>query len=560
MDMQMARIGLFFDGQAELQRWSHQENIFERFIIEVLEHARVPYQMIDDISKFNTVDLLIVGLASENHLIKEALLEYAASGGIVISYGGLELLSQELGCKILPPLEAGYLVLPAEFGQEDPLRYLKANPWQYIDSESVKQTGELSGDDQKSAALLQIPVGKGYVDRWAINIPETIVGLQQGTSPVTEDGIPAPDGTANLDEGILKADDGFELDWEKDRKTTETGMPYFFTPYADLWREVLLGHLTRRALDKGLTLPVLEYWPAGVQHMAMISFDSDMNINEAAEATLQVLKQEDVQTTWCIIAPGFSKEIYEKAKVDGHELALHYNALEAEDGVWSEEAFLEQLEWLKGAADETNFTSNKNHYTRFEGWGELFQWCEKNGIQADQTRGPSKKGNVGFLFGTCQPYFPISLADEQNRFYDVMEIGFLTQDMNHPSLADTTIIQPFLEKAKRVDGVAHFLFHQHHIYHLPKVKEALIEVVRKARAAGFTFWTSKQINDWERARRTLTVSANGRLEVLGAAELPDVKVWIPLADADAEERGLTYKYGLPGKTQVLQVQLNKVEL
>ncbi|MBS4191609.1 hypothetical protein KHA94_15575 [Bacillus sp. FJAT-49705] len=555
----MARIGLFFDRQAEFDCWFNQNNIFERYLIEVLEHARVPYQLIDDISAFKTVDLLIVGFSNEDKDTKKALMKYATSGGIVISYGGLDFLCQDLGCTKMSTMDTGYADLMKYLDQENPLRFLQAHPWKNISSDAVRVYGELKSDTQQAAALLQIPMGDGHFDRWAVNIPSTIVSLQQGTKPIIEDGIPASDGTANIDEGILKADDGFELDWGVDREFTETGMPYFSIPYADLWREAIIGHLIRRALDKGLTLPVIEYWPAEVNHVALISFDSDMNINQAAEVTLQVLKEEDVQTTWCMIAPGFSSEIYKKAKANGHELAFHFNALDAEEGVWSETAFNEQLEWLKKEIGEKNLTSNKNHYTRFEGWGELFQWCEKNGIKADQTRGPSKKGNVGFLFGTCHPFFPISMSDEKNRFYDVLEIGFLTQDMNHPSLADTTIIEPFLEKVKRVNGVGHFLFHQYHVYHLPEVKNALVQFIREAKSKGFTFWTSKQINDWERARRQLTIFISGGLKVISDIEMPDIKVWIPASDIDSEDE-LVYKFGLAGKRKILSVQLNKVGL
>src|SRR5690606_27671477 len=123
--------------------------------------------------------------------------------------------------------------------------------------------------------------------------------------------------------------------------------------------------------------------------------DSDINKDDHAYTTLELLQEVGLQTTWCMLEPGYSKPIYEQVKAAGHELAFHYNGLEAQKGIWSEEEFARQLQWLKDAADIQEVTSNKNHYTRFEGWDELFAWCEKYGIAADQTRGPSKKGNVG---------------------------------------------------------------------------------------------------------------------------------------------------------------------
>ncbi|MFD0960906.1 hypothetical protein [Paenibacillus chungangensis] len=352
------------------------------------------------------------------------------------------------------------------------------------------------------------------------------------------DGIPAPDGTAAIDEGILKADDGMELDWKWDREHTETGMPYFAYPYADYWRQVLLSHLIRCAFARGLTLPLLDDWPEGTERVALISFDSDFNLDETAVTTLDVLKEIEVPSTWCMIEPGYSSSVYDRVNGEGHELALHYNALEKEEGIWGREAFERQLEWVQSATGVKRITSNKNHYTRYEGWGELFQWCESNGIAVDQTRGPTKRGNVGFLFGTCQPYFPIGWFDEENRLYDVLEVGFLTQDLNHPSLSDTTIIEPLLEQVAYVGGVAHFLFHQIHIHQLEPVREAIREVAEKAKRSGFTFWTSKQVNDWQRERRTiriLEIDDSGKAQLDAGAVTKPITVWVPRCMASAEE-------------------------
>ena len=154
MGMEIARIGLFFDGQAEKDRWSRQENVFERYLIEVLEHARVPYQLIDDISGLHTVDVLIAGLTDESPSTKEALIRYASSGGTVISYGGLEFLSEDLGCKVQPPLGTGYADLEHEFAEEAPLRYLKAHPWEPVDSNEANRLGKLNSSNQPAPALL----------------------------------------------------------------------------------------------------------------------------------------------------------------------------------------------------------------------------------------------------------------------------------------------------------------------------------------------------------------------------------------------------------------------
>lgn len=173
----------------------------------------------------------------------------------------------------------------------------------------------------------------------------------------------------------------------------------------------------------------------------------------------------------------------------------------------------------------------------------------------DQSRGPSKKGNIGFLFGTCHPYFPIAWADEKNRLYDVLEIGFLTQDLNHNTLSDVSVIQPFLDGVKRVNGVAHFLFHQYHIYNQPKVREAIVHLITTAKDQGFAFWTSKQINDWERARRRVTIdgiSPSGAIKLTTLDEENDFVILIPVDENHADDV-VVKRFGISCK----QVKVNK---
>lgn len=563
--MKLARLGVLIDEVTRKKRQRCGVNVFECYIEEILEHAGIPYTRVSDIGALDVskFDLVIAAVVPDNELAADLLWEYAVAGGMLISYGGLGLLARRLSCRQRPRMGTSYVRL-LEFARVPmALRCLSAQPWE----------AEREGDDMKGTlhagspqgqtsgyALQSFAVGQGEIHRWAVDIPTTVVHLQQGVGPVAQDGIPAPDGSADIDEGILKADDEVAFDWEWDRELTETGMPYFAYPHADYWREVLLSHLLSCAQYKKVTLPMIDYWPEGIERVALISFDSDFNEDERAVTTLDVLKELQVPSTWCMIEPGYSSTVYERIQAEGHELALHFNALEKENGIWSLDEFTRQRQWVQLATGLKAITSNKNHYTRFEGWSELFRWCEVNGIAADQTRGPTKRGNVGFLFGTCHPYFPIAWCDEANRRYDVLEIGFLTQDMNHPSLSDTSIIEPFLEQVSSVSGVAHFLFHQVHIHGLEPVRQAIREVAEKAKARGFTFWTSKQINDWQRARRRISVSGideAGQVQLkreIGCQGMNEeaLTIWLPISGDHiaAASENVSYRYGVPCVKQV----------
>ncbi|MCD7032972.1 hypothetical protein LRR81_01935 [Metabacillus sp. GX 13764] len=550
--MAMAALGLLIDRMEAERRWEHNENVFSYFLQELLEQKGIPYSLVESVEEnLEDYDLLICGLAENSEDACFKLAAYAGNGGSLINFSDSEKLAALFQCKVENACK-GYAFLPDFFEQPVPLRYLRGNIWRREEPSAMAE-GELKAEkpdgELKGSVLEKLPFGRGTLWHWNVDIPSTIVLLQQGLKPVTEDGIPAPDGTADIDEGLLKADDGFALDWETDRFLTPSGMPYFAHPYADYWREALYRNLFHAAADKGLSLPFVSQWPDGTSHVAIISHDSDGNSDEAALETAAVLKAAGVKTTWCMLEPGYSGQIYSLLKKEGHEIAFHYNALEAEQGVWGREAFRTQLYWLKKAAGILRAVSNKNHYTLFEGWSSLYSWCDETGIELDQSRGPSKKGNIGFLFGTCFPYRPIDWHTGQNRLFHVLELGFLTQDLNHHALADTTVIAPFLKTVRHLGGAAHFLFHQNHIYEQPAVKEAIKEVIQKAKEEGFEFWTSEKINSWERKKRSISIHAvthDFQPLAENTEEAGGAVIYTPLPYGCADKGlALEKKYGLP---------------
>ncbi len=553
----MARVGVLFDAAFAVERHAAGLNTFQAYLREILAHAGLPFDWFDTPSaalsrsrREAPLDLLIVALARDDADTARSVLRFAEQGGAVVLLANLDSLAPALGCRAGAPVGVGY----AGLADHKPLRFLAAAPWHVAggpaSTEGVLHAGAPAGPTV-GPLIVRAGVGAGLVERWAVDVATTVTLLQQGVGPVTQDGMPAPDGSAPLDEGILKADDGFALDWVHDRAVTATGQPYFAHPYADVWREAFISRLIRLALARKQTLPFIDYWPAGVSCVATISHDSDLNTDESAETTLAVLQEAGIQSTWCIIEPGYSPSIYARVLAAGHELAFHYNAVVHEGQRWDEADFHRQFNWFKQAAGLERVISNKNHYTRFEGWGELFRWLEADGIELDQTRGPSKRGNVGLLFGTCHPYFPIAWHDEANRLYDVIELGFLTQDMDLGNWADSSVIGPFLDQTQSARGVAHFLFHPVHLHARAPVRAAFHRVVEEARRRGFVFWPSRQINEWTRARRKLRIEAidqAGDAVVSGASVAGRVAaqavVWAPVSAEAIAEAGVEQRFGV----------------
>lgn len=359
---------------------------------------------------------------------------------------------------------------------------------------------ELASGTTKGSAILEHRPGRGRAILLAPDLLFSIVHIQQGV-PVFQDVRAAPDGSAATNEGILKAEDGMVLDWERDRSPmAPTNVPAFLEPISDELRGLILRSVFHAAREQGLALPVLWYWPRGLPAVGHVSHDSDGNEPAKATALLEVLNRCQVKSTWCILYPGgYPREFYRTLQEQGYEIALHYDALDGGPRTWwSKDNLLFQRQWLLAEAGLEGIRSNKNHYTRWESRLDFWRWCEQAGIHCDQTRGPSKQGTIGFALGGSQPYFPLDDEADPPRFLNVLELNLQTQDLVVVCPAEYG--RQLVDSVLRHHGVAHFLFHPAHILK-PNVADALCGLVQYGRERGLEWWTNQQLYDWEILRR-----------------------------------------------------------
>ncbi|WP_345526315.1 hypothetical protein [Nocardioides endophyticus] len=248
----------------------------------------------------------------------------------------------------------------------------------------------------------------------------------------------------------------------------------------------------------------LDYWPNGLSAIAHMSHDSDRNIDSQAELALKAFSEAGVRVTWCHCHPGgYSAATVAAIAAAGHEQAFHYNAMEdTPHDRWGIDHLAFQLAWVREITGE-HVISNKNHYTRWEGWAEFYEWCDALGIELDQSRGPSKQGTVGFPFGSAHPSRPMLGLDHGNALANVLELPFHTQDLGY--FADESVREPILDGVVAVHGVAHFLYHGANMEDHPAVAATVARTADDARRRGMEWWTAREINTWERSRRQVSV-------------------------------------------------------
>ena len=481
------------------------------YITEILDRAgmffeELPPRGLPSVLRHPNRVVLLAGdlrLTSEQ---REALARWVEQGGSLIGIGGTSGLDAVFGVSGQRPLAEGWIEVtdhdhPVTAGLRSSLHVFGGYAVKIGSGASL--AGVTSGKQgAKGSALVENRFGKGRALLLAPDLIFSIVHIQQGL-PVFQDGVAAPDDSAPIDDGQLKAEDGMVLDWQRDRSPMQPdGVPVFLEPITDELREIILRSILHVALEQGVALAMLWYWPRGLKAVGHISHDTDGHDPQKAVALLDVMNRCGVKSTWCTLFPGgYPAEFYRTLKEQNFEIALHYDAMSGDERTsWSKENLVFQHRWLMDAAGLEHVASNKNHYTRWESRLDFFRWCEELGIESDQTRGPSKQGTIGFPLGGSQPYFPLDDETDPPRFLNVLEVNMLTQDL--------VVVCPgeygsqLVDSVLRHHGVAHFLFHPAHILK-PDVAEALGGLIDYGRAHGLEWWTNEQIYRWETQRRAV---------------------------------------------------------
>ncbi len=488
---------------------------YGHYISEILHHAGICYASLSMEEIQQTLPalrlLVTVGDTPLPEAVKSALFQWVTNGGVWIAVGGTAGAPEMFGVEEEPAtyfgwgatigtLGEGYLQVtqaehPVLAHVPLPLHFFNGVPVRAKGGTVLAQVLDAHQRETPRAGVVEHRLGEGTCLLIAPDVTGTVVRIQQGTA-ITRDGVSSPDGTAPITDDMLKSSDECVLDWWFDRQPIPDvpGLSGFLYPIADIWREMVIRAILHLAQARGVVLPVLWLYPRNLPALAHLSHDTDLNDPVLAKKMLNVLQEAGIRSTWCVILPGYPAEVIRRICAAGHELAMHYDAVE-QHTIWDEGAFHEQWRQLTRLFGGEAPVTNKNHYLRWEGDTEFFEWCLRRRVQLDQSKGPSKVGEAGFTFGTCHPYRPI---DPRGNFIDVLELPTLTQDLN--VFAPDALLEPLVQAVTRHHGILHLLFHPAHV-DKPGIAETILKSIRRAQQAGMEWWTARRINEWERARR-----------------------------------------------------------
>ena len=501
------------------------------YISEILRHAGIPFSLLTQEALAGDSPmprLLIFAQDLElNSEQKAGAAEFVHAGGLLIGNAGTSGMDDLFGVQTVRLLEEGYLQPPAAphpatGGLSREIHIFGGSLVRAVAGTALAQVVPIlpahQADGAASDAVVTHNSGRGRTLLFAPDLVTSVLHIHQGKTVVP---IP-PRESAGISVGsildpdrdgdLIEIDDIDDLYYSNGERLQDGRTHYnrriILAPMADILKELLLRAIFHLLSSAGEPLPLLWYWPRGQTSMAHMSHDSDGNRPLVGWFLFDLLQELNVPSTWCTMpVAGYDRSFYDALINSTSEIALHYatgNAPVREAPRWSQMDFDWQYDTLSYETGLSNIVSNKNHGIAWQGRLEFYYWCQNKGIQLEHSR-----GDRGFTFGTSHPWLPMEDDRPNGDFLDVLALPFLTQDFT--VVCPHGFMRPLVDQCHATYGVAHVLYHPSHVED-PECERSIRETVAYARSLGMEWWTSEEINNWERSRRRVSISSAGNGE------------------------------------------------
>lgn len=324
------------------------------------------------------------------------------------------------------------------------------------------------------------------------------MGLMQSGASVEGDGLGPNDGTARLDDGIWRAEDGIVLSFEADRVAGRADVPFFGYAHADALKEAWM-RVVLRALDSaGLAAVMLWPWRNNAQAVAVLTTECEEFDPEHVDQACRHLAMLNVPTTWCVGLPGYALDVYRSLKQRDHEVGLLF-ATENLVG-WQLERMRVQYTALARASGLNPVSSIRPLQGRWRGRDVFYELASQVGARISLSKGGRQPGLAGFPFGTCQPFWPRRAA---GGVYPILEIPYA---LFEPGLVSPlSSVDPVVGMVRRRHGCLHVTIASDTLMR-PNGVSGLRNVVTAAHECGVQFTLPERIYAFEQARRGVAVS------------------------------------------------------
>jgi hypothetical protein len=465
---------------------------------EVFEQLGVQFEKLpslpEQLSDYNVLFLGGYGQLEEDE--RTSVEGWVAAGGVLICCGSSWGLDALLGLQGPPKHKSkGYLTVASA---EDRLWPDFAANVAFFGGSLYDQAAEDTNivclvDEAVGVTRRRVDDGSAYFI--CAHIGQSVTLMQMGRS-VETDGIGPSDGSACLDDGFLRAEDGVALSFREDRQTVdESDCPFFGEPYCDALKDLLARVLFEGIEQSGLAMPLVWHWPNNANAVACISLDCTNYDPAPIDSMTRLLGMSGAKACWLVGLPGYPLDVYRALKARGDEVGLMF---QAEDQLgWTEDKMKIQHLSVGRSCVNPNLVSARPSDGRWHGWIQFYGLSEEAGSRLSLSKGGRQPGTSGFLFGTSRPFFPLRkdgtpfLAGELP--YCVFRPGASTPE---------PVSKALLAKTAASFGCYHIVSTPQSADD-PTESAALRQLVAQCRHANVQFLLPEQIYRFERKRRQL---------------------------------------------------------
>lgn len=395
---------------------------------------------LDDLEQFDVIVFGGVGTLKPEGA--SAVAEWVGRGGMAVFSGSSWGVSSLLGIKpggqhlsigsMVPRKESRFSIKGADF-----VKFFGAKV------HNAAQADVLWDVSSGGVGLSVAGIGRGKVWFLAPHLGQTVAQMVFGRS-VETDAIGPVDGSARLDDGILRAEDGINLDYLDDRAHTDDGSPYFAYAHADVLQELFSRTLIAAAEATGRPFFAIGQWPHSIATVGMLSIDCDTNDEERFNEVARVVANIGGRPVWMVEFPGYSQEVYRRMRGSLHEAGLLYSP---DRGKWDTEGLRLQHTSLARSASFREIAAVRPKDGAWLGHMATYRMAESAGIKCVISKGGRQLGTSGMAFGSCRPHRPVF----GGRPLEVFELPY---SIFLPEFPDEAV-EPTLETVGALGGCFH---------------------------------------------------------------------------------------------------------
>lgn len=333
---------------------------------------------------------------------------------------------------------------------------------------------------------------------WTQNGTVTYLGLHPGRSlalfglgaPVESDGIGPYEPGTDLQDGVLRAEDGIRLDFDEHREGANPAA--FLSAWVDRERS-LLAHVVLTAIARSQTVtPLFWPWPRAARGAMIVSFDASATSGPEILNKQALFLRYGIRPTWLNEAPGMAGEIYRGLHRMDHEAGALISAL---PHLSDDQTKMQCHAMARTAA--LPIQAARPPRGQFFGQHVYYARAEHAGVRLSLAKGGHQPGTTGFCFGTAMPFLPQSIQGRPFRVFEAPYVAY-----RPGAVTPSALLKEFAEEC----STQHTVFHVADDWNPREVDrfgEAFQELMALSRRYELVRMRAGEILQREEARRTL---------------------------------------------------------